>query len=100
MTWFIDFVTTSASLVASTIAIVGAGITVRRQFPALWDKFILAKRTDITVTAPFSYSDVQLGMSELVDNVSRFRPDIIIGVNRGGAIVGGILGKHLNKYVH
>jgi hypoxanthine phosphoribosyltransferase len=42
-----------------------------------------------------SYADVQRGIGLLVADARQFGPDIILGINRGGAIVGGCIAKGL-----
>ena len=41
------------------------------------------------------YKDVQLAITRLVDLLHPRRPDVVLGVDRGGAIIGGILAKQL-----
>ena len=41
------------------------------------------------------YLDIERGMVELEAAARKFRPDLIVGINRGGAIVGGLLAKRL-----
>lgn len=44
-----------------------------------------------------SFEDVKLGIDILVEDAVRFNPDWIFGINRGGAIVGGMIAKKLKK---
>jgi hypothetical protein len=39
--------------------------------------------------------DVSRAMERMADDAQRFKPDYIVGINRGGAIVGGWLAKRL-----
>ncbi len=41
------------------------------------------------------YRDVALGLEAIIRDASNFNPDAIYGINRGGAIVGGIVAKAL-----
>jgi len=43
-----------------------------------------------------SYPDVQRGLGLLLDDARQFKPDLIMGINRGGAIVGSCLAKQMN----
>lgn len=42
-----------------------------------------------------SYDEVSQGFKKLLKHAQKFRPDMIFGINRGGAIVGGYLAKQL-----
>lgn len=42
-----------------------------------------------------SYADVEKGLEILVKAARTFKPDVILGINRGGAIVGGCIAKKL-----
>lgn len=44
-----------------------------------------------------SIEDTYQGINNLIEDARRFNPDYIFGINRGGAIVGGILAKKLQK---
>jgi len=44
-----------------------------------------------------SFEDVRLGIEILVEDALRFNPDYIFGINRGGAIIGGMVAKKLKK---
>ena len=46
-----------------------------------------------------SFVDVERGIDLLVEDAERFNPDYIFGINRGGAIIGGIIAKKLKKPV-
>lgn len=98
--WYMELGMRLVEQTASLFTIGAALIAIRRYFPAVWDGLLLSKSPRALVKRPFRFYDVQLGMAELVANASRFQPQAIIGINRGGAIVGGILGKHLDLYVH
>jgi len=54
-----------------------------------------AKPFGKTVSANFTYEDVKIGVEQLVKFSFQFDPEEIVGINRGGAIVGGLIGKHL-----
>jgi hypoxanthine phosphoribosyltransferase len=45
-----------------------------------------------------SYTDIELGLSILVKYAKQFDPQFIFGINRGGAIVGGLLAKQLDGW--
>lgn len=45
-----------------------------------------------------SYADIDLGLSILVKYAKQFDPQFIFGINRGGAIVGGLLAKQLDGW--
>lgn len=47
------------------------------------------------VTNTLTYADVQVGCERLLEDARHFAPDEIVGINRGGAIVGGMLAKGL-----
>jgi hypoxanthine phosphoribosyltransferase len=42
-----------------------------------------------------SYAEIEQGLSILVKYAKHFNPNFIFGINRGGAIVGGLLAKQL-----
>lgn len=43
-----------------------------------------------------SYTDVEAGIEKLAHAAQRLKPDHVVGINRGGAIVGGCLAKKLH----
>lgn len=96
----VNFVFLFMTVLAALLTIGGGLLTAYRNFPKALDKVIRAKSPSIVVTTPFRYYDLELGMPHLIDRVNRFQPELIIGIARGGAIVGGILAKHLDKYVY
>lgn len=51
------------------------------------------------VKRPFTYRQVIVGLSHLTEVSRSFNPDILVGINRGGAIIGGMVGKRLKKWV-
>lgn len=65
-------------------------------------KMIVGKSRWPIVKRPFSYYGVKLGINHLLEAVHLFGPNYVVGINRGGAIVGGILCKHIGShaYVH
>jgi len=76
---------------AAIIAIVSAGYRF-----ICWSKNrFKAKPFGKTVSSNFTYQDVRAGVNKLVEYSFHFGPEVIIGINRGGAIVGGLIGKHL-----
>jgi hypothetical protein len=42
-----------------------------------------------------TYLDVQAGLAALIEDARMFAPDCVVGINRGGAIVGGCIAKQL-----
>jgi hypoxanthine phosphoribosyltransferase len=72
---------------------------------ALWKWFrpILSRLLSATPLDPqkpveraqLSYIDVQKGVNVLAERIGSAPPDVILGIDRGGAIVGGILAKRL-----
>lgn len=53
---------------------------------------------DAPVTAwSLSYTDVSFAVRDLAEKAQVFQPDVIIGIDRGGAIVAGLLGKYLSR---
>jgi len=49
--------------------------------------------------ARYTWEEVDAGLQRLYEYAKSFAPDHIIGINRGGAIVGGCIGKQLGKWV-
>ena len=85
-------------IIAGFIAIVGlVWALVRRLFvPYLKTRFYDPLDPEKPVTTDeMEYKDVQLAITRLVDLLRPRRPDIVLGVDRGGAITGGILAKQL-----
>jgi hypoxanthine phosphoribosyltransferase len=91
-----DFWTTYLSVIAAGVTVLMFFGILWKQISTLWQRKFLPKPKDRVVKQPFTYNDVHEGMRELVFFARNFRPDLIVGINRGGAIVGGILGKHLD----
>jgi hypoxanthine phosphoribosyltransferase len=54
-------------------------------------------RNELLVKRILSYVDVEYSIDELIKDIRGFSPDIIIGIDRGGAIVGGMLAKYLER---
>lgn len=54
-------------------------------------------RKELLVKRILSYVDVEYSIDELIKEIIGFSPDIIIGIDRGGAIVGGMLAKYLER---
>ena len=50
---------------------------------------------DVGFIDALTWSDAEYAMSMLADRMSTFGFDLIIGIDRGGAIVAGVLAKHL-----
>ncbi len=57
------------------------------------------KKAEEPVRTPLTFADVEYAIRALGDKLRRggFIPDVIIGIDRGGAIVAGWLGKKLGK---
>lgn len=51
----------------------------------------------VYVSEGLTYADIPRGIEILSEYAKKFKPDFIFGINRGGAIVGGLLAKKLNK---
>jgi hypothetical protein len=95
-----DFFIIYVGSVAAILTISASLIASSKWLMRIWESLYLAKPRGNTVNRSFTYYDVQAGIGYLVDYARGFNPDIIVGINRGGAIVGGILGKHIGKMVH
>jgi hypoxanthine phosphoribosyltransferase len=50
---------------------------------------------ELVAGANLSYADVERGIRLLSEDARLYRPTVIIGINRGGAIVAGLLAKQL-----
>jgi len=77
--------------IAAIITILTAVFAARRWI----EKKFMSKPFDRLVTSDFAYRDVLAGIEKLVHLARAFGPDQIVAINRGGAIVGGMLGKDL-----
>lgn len=79
-------------VLATLLTISGAGYGILR-----WVRgyFFEPKSFEKDVTDNFTYRDVKAGVIKLVEYARNINPDEIVGINRGGAIVGGLIGKHL-----
>ena len=85
------------SLVAGFLTIVTVTIAIVRYL----------KRTELIVRVQnpkdpvkklvLSPVDIFKGLEILTNDAHRYLPDVIIGINRGGALVGGYIAKKLNK---
>ncbi|MFC2146793.1 phosphoribosyltransferase family protein, partial [Acidobacteriota bacterium] len=93
--WWQSFLQTWLSGIAAiltvTASIYGGWKWIRR----LWEKKFLAKPFDVIAKTNFTYNDVLAGVEKLMEPARIFEPVAIVGINRGGAIFGGILGKEL-----
>ena len=45
----------------------------------------------------FSWSDIEMGVGLVLNRAQKCKPTAIFGINRGGAIIGGIAAKHLDS---
>lgn len=87
------------------LEIIAAVIAVAAFVFALWKWFrpILSRFLAVTPLDPLkpversqlSYVDVQKGLDVLAERIGSATPDVILCVDRGGAIVGGIIAKRL-----
>ena len=93
------FIVSLVSFFGGSLTIIGTAFGVSRWLKNKRPFYYLAKSRDKVVKSPFSYHDVHGGISFLVERARAYDPDTIVGINRGGAIVGGILGKHLIEFV-
>jgi hypoxanthine phosphoribosyltransferase len=90
-------ITESVNLLASLLGIIAVAIPVY-----IW---VTKKIKLVSVQDPkhsvakerLSFEDVKAGIEILVEDALRFKPDYIFGINRGGAIVGGMMAKKLKK---
>jgi hypoxanthine phosphoribosyltransferase len=80
------------SVFTAIIAIFTTGLKV-----GIWyyKRQIAPKPFDQIVTEDFTYRDVKAGIEKLVDFANRSNPQEIVAINRGGTILGGLIGKHL-----
>ena len=76
-------------LTSLSISLYVEGKRVREQEP--WPK------NKLVVKEILSYVDVAYARDELIEEIRGFSPDVIIGVDRGGAIVGGMLAKYIKR---
>jgi hypoxanthine phosphoribosyltransferase len=90
-------------IIAGFITIVGAIIALGKKY------FIpyLRKKIDepLDPSQPINkdaleYKDIRNAITLLVDKLRPKNPDVILGIDRGGAIVGGILAKHFGVPIH
>lgn len=80
-----------AAILTVIVSIYGGWKWIRR----LWGKKFLAKPFGKKAKTNFTYNDVLAGVEKLVEPARNFKPEEIVGINRGGAILGGMLGKEL-----
>ncbi|MCZ6653619.1 MAG: phosphoribosyltransferase family protein [Planctomycetota bacterium] len=86
--------------IAAILTIMGSLFALSRWTRGTWIKLFTAKSHDQLVTSAFTDADVHAGVAVIVAYARGFAPDLIVGINRGGAVIGGILGKHLDKLVY
>ena len=62
-------------------------------------KELYPKDKDEPVKENLNFIDIKYAIGELIEDMRRrgFYPDVIVGIDRGGAIVGGMLAKRLNR---
>jgi len=95
-----DFIYQYIATIAAVLTILLFMVALWHWLRSLWERLFLAKPRDKKVREDFTYHDVIVGTSYLVARAKAFVPDFIIGINRGGLIVGGIIAKHLEKLTH
>ena len=83
------------AVMASILTVIASVFTFSKWTRQIFLKRFSAKPRDKIVKTNFTYLDVQSGVKVLLEYCDDMNIDMIIGINRGGAIIGGILGKHL-----
>jgi len=89
-------------IIAGIITIIGTALALLKRFLWLWLKRHVAwvdlqdHKKPVTKER-LSWQDVFEGIIKaLLPDAQNFKPDAIFGINRGGAIVGGLIAKKLN----
>lgn len=87
-------------IAAAFIAIVGFAFAASKWSRPVLSRLRLLAETSLDPLKPvekprLSYLDVQKGIDILVEKFGQATPDVILCIDRGGAIVGGIIAKRL-----
>jgi len=89
-------------IIAGIITIIGTALSLLKRFLWPWLKRHVAwvdlqDHNKPVTKERLSWQDVFEGIIKaLLPDAQNFKPDVIFGINRGGAIVGGIIAKKLN----
>lgn len=95
-----DFLITYLGTFAAIITIIIFILSLWKRLQRKWMQQFFAKPLGSKVSTSFNHRDLQMGMSKMISFADMFEPDIIIGINRGGAIIGGYIGKHIDRFVY
>jgi hypoxanthine phosphoribosyltransferase len=62
-------------------------------------KIVVLQDLDKPLAHDLKYEEISSAVNRLVEDARSWGPDCIIGVNRGGAIVGGLVAKHFSGLI-
>lgn len=85
--------------ISAVITIVGALLATSQRFRALIRRSLQGPDVKSVINRPFKYREVHRGLVHLSRQARDFGPDLLVGINRGGAILGGMIGKRLGMIV-
>lgn len=84
-----------AAGIAAGITILTALLATSRRIRTVVKRFLRGPDIKSVVRRPFKYREVHRGLGYLSERSRIFNPDLLVGINRGGAILGGMIGKRL-----